>query len=374
MVQIVEVKRSERPLKLVVFSVIIVVFLLVVLGCLGELLFRIALFSDYFQVSQLRQPWRYADANLDDDSWKLAYIFSTGKKAHAQTVGQRDSKLGWVPEVTKDNPLGLISDTPYNLDNLKGSILFYGDSFVQGATPVNKAVPQSLDLLIPERSVLNYGVGGYGLDQIHMRFKSTVMMFPDARAIIGILTNDLDRAVLGFRTAQKPYYRIDEGKLAIRNIPITMDSVEYVEQNPPSIRSYLFRFVLFKLRALLPELWFDALLGYDAKKSLKVQINRRLIQDFKEVAERLDMPICVVVFYSESELQRVSFNEKFLVSTLQEVGMPYINTKKLLLNYVRENGGSISDLYYQDNGHPNVLGNRVIAQGIKFWLETNWTD
>jgi hypothetical protein len=47
------------------------------------------------------------------------------------------------------------------------------------------------------------------------------------------------------RDQPKPYFRIEDEQLQLRGTPVTLTQEEFVSANPPQIRSYLFRRVLF---------------------------------------------------------------------------------------------------------------------------------
>jgi hypothetical protein len=341
--------------------------LILALG-LAEIGLRLALFSDLFAVPQLRQAWRFADSGYEDDHWKLAFMFRAGNRA--QRVGHIDPELGWAPEVTPDNPLGLITDRSYRVEDLVNPMPFYGDSFVAGASPIPTRIPQVLDLLEPERSVLNYGVGGYGVDQIFLRFRKTVGDYEGSTALVGILTLDLDRSILGIRTGQKPYFELEGDRLALSNLPILKTTNEYIEQNPVTIDSYLGRFLLFRMRPLVPPELFDSWMGYDELHERKLRVNARLLRAFKEESAEKDVDLRVVLFYSRGEVAESGWREEFLHSELKELGIPYFDSKQQLRRHMTETGLTIRELYYDDNGHPNELGNRVIAEGIHGWLRT----
>ena len=342
-----------------------IISIMVVAG-ICEALLRVALFSDNFSVPELRQSWRYADSAYDDDYWKLAFLFNYA--ARAQRVGHVDPELGWAIEKTPDNPLGLVSETPYRIEDIGRAVLFYGDSFVAGASPIPDRIPQVMDGLLPEVSVLNYGVGGYGVDQIYLRYAETVGGFKDPVVLVGILTSDLDRSILGMRTGQKPYFDILNGQLVRQNLPILPTTREYIDRYPPEIKSYLFRFVMFRLRSWLPEEWFDRLYGYDEKHQRKLAVNSMILQALKQDASERELPLGVVIFYSQEELLEASWRVRFLKETLQALEIPYFDTRLSISRYVKDNAMTLDGLYYPDNGHPNELGNKVIAEGVIKWL------
>ena len=131
--------------------------------------------------------------------------------------------------------------------------------------------------LVPERTVLNYGVSGYGVDQIYLRFLDTFGHYDDPIVLIGIQDRDLDRSILTIRGRQKPQLRIENDELVVGNLPIR-DTTIFVEENPIELDSYLLRLVLLRVRMLGAEAWVDRLLGYDQRQELKLRLNRRILE------------------------------------------------------------------------------------------------
>lgn len=331
-----------------------------------EAVFRVGLFSESMPIERLRYPWRYADHDFDDEYWKLAALFGTGRRA--QRVGVYHPLFGWAPEVTANNPLGLISAEPYRVEDLRDPVLFYGDSFVGGVTPVHDRLPQTLNRLWSSRPVLNYGVGGYGVGQIHLRLKRTVGLFEQPVVIVGVLTADLDRSILGFRSGQKPMYRVHGDSLVLDNLPIRRSTRDYIEANPPAITSYVARFLLFRLRGIIPEQVFNRIRGYNKKHEAKLEVNSRILRAMRDDVRERGLPLYAVIFYARAEFEEESWRASFLRESFRELGVPAFDTKELLLTHMAETGETLEDLYYADNGHPNVRGNAVIAAGLRDWL------
>jgi hypothetical protein len=333
---------------------------------LCEGLLRVVLFSDSFAIDALRKPWRYASG--DDDYWKLSFIWEAGKKG--QGVGRIDPELGWAPAKEPGNPLGIITETPYKMEDIRQPVLFFGDSFVAGATPIPYRIPQLLDGLSVDRSVLNYGVGGYGVDQIYLRFRKTAKDFDKPTILIGILTGDLDRGVLSFRTGQKPYFDIIDDALVVRNLPILPSTRDYVKAYPPKIRSYLARFILFRLEPLISKEWSRRWVDDDGTRRQIEHINKRLLRSFSEDAAANGMEIYTVLFYGEEDFSEQTWRERFLKATLDEVGLPYFDTKACILDYMKEANVQLIELFYQENGHPNEKGNQIISDSLFDWLRS----
>jgi len=219
-----------------------------------------------------------------------------------------------------------------------------------------------MDRLLLEVSVLNYCVGGYGVDQIYLRYAETVGGFKDPVVLVGILTSDLDRSILGMRAGQKPYFDIRDGQLVKQNLPIQPTTREYIDRYPPEIKSYFSRFVMFRLRSWLPDKWFDRLYGYDEKHQRKLAVNSMILQALKHDANERELPLGVVIFYSQEELLKASWRVKFLQETLQDLEIPSFDTRLPISEYVKDNGMTVADLYYSDNGHPNELGNKRLQK------------
>ena len=331
----------------------------------AELLIRTVLFVDGMPSLGLRDPWRYADADLDDDYWKLTYLWRSA--SHAQAVGSVDTDLGWNARITADDPLGIYAKEPYSVEDFVRPVLFYGDSFVGG--PDN--IPQKLDPHLPDRPVLNLGVGGYGVDQTFLKFDKTASLFADPTVLFGILTYDLDRSVLGIRTHQKPYFLLQDGELVLHNTPVLPTTDEYIGRSPLEIRSYFFRFVAFRLRGLIQPEKFNALLGYTENENRKRSINRAILEAYKKKAESLGIVPRVVLFYAGEEIHKPTWREPFLKGLVAELEFRTFDTRQFILDHMDETGVALETLYRDDLGHLNQAGREVVAQALAAWIQAD---
>lgn len=93
----------------------------------------------------------------------------------------------------------------------------------------------------------------------------------------------------------------------------------------------------------------------------KEKVGRAIIRAVKSDYVAEHWPLVFVLFYPEWQLTEMNWRESFLLNTLNELNIEYVDTKPMLLRYAGANGLALSDLYDQDNGHPNELANRVIA-------------
>ena len=101
-------------------------------------------------------------------------------------------------------------------------ILVLGDSFTFGDEVDDADTwPAQLEARLG-RPVLNGGVFGYGLDQMVLRGEQ--LLDGAARAsdvvILSVLPEDVLRCEFSYRYAWKPYFAIEGGRLALRNVPV----------------------------------------------------------------------------------------------------------------------------------------------------------
>jgi hypothetical protein len=342
-------------------TLLIAASLLVTFGT-AEVLMRAAIYADWFPSFGLRQAWRYADGNFDDDFWKLTYLFNTATRG--EPVGNVDRDLGWNSPSTPEDPLGIYATEPYVIADFVDPILFYGDSYVGG----KDNIPSKLDFLLPHRSVLNFGVGGYGVDQTYLKFRATVRDFDNPVVLIGVLTYDLDRSILGIRTHQKPYFEILDDELVLRNTPVLSTTQEYIDENPVEIKSYFLRFVLFRMRNLIPPSRFNKLLGYTEIDDRKRSVNLAIFRDLRNISTELGIRTYVVIFYSGEEINQSTWREEFIRSSLTEMDIEFFDTRPYLRNYISETGIALEELYEDDYGHLNQDGRRVVAEGLAEWI------
>lgn len=166
----------------------------------------------------LADPGRYADPLSDDQYWLLRARGGLEPALLRHTEHEQDPRLGWVPDRRNLNALEGWQSPPYPAGATR-TVAVFGDSFVLGTVADGERLPDHLQALLLGTRVLNYGVAGYGLDQIALRVidRSPVLQRQQARAVIGILTTDLDRALLTVRSGPKPYFRWVGGGFALHH-------------------------------------------------------------------------------------------------------------------------------------------------------------
>jgi hypothetical protein len=319
---------------------------------------RAILFSPSIVFPLLKVPGLYADADASDDYWVLYHYYS---KARFRTPEYVDPTLGWVQGGA--SALGAISDKYLSETDVKDRpLLFFGDSFIAGATTLHERIPQLLEKQLPGFSVLNYGVGGYGTDQITLRFKRETQRWKDRNPVVlvGILLKDMDRSLLTFRISQKPYYRIEGGTLRLY-YPRYRTNAEFIAK-------YRFHTKLFAYAALV-SLGRHALGLEGGDPWRREELNRRIIADACDFIAKNRLEAYFVILYDKPELLEAlqgttTRREYEIKAALSAAGYEnVIDTKELLLEPLREKRLKVDDVFLED-GHYNAEGNRIVAGGL----------
>jgi hypothetical protein len=247
--------------------------------------------------------------------------------------------------------------------------------------------------------VLNYGVGGYGLDQAFLRYLRDGDKYHPQLVVIGFVPDDLPRIVNVYRRFLsssdwpliKPRFVLgSHGALQLRaeHVPDAEGYRAYVDQ-PSRVRD-LAQF----------DYWYEPLVYdnplYDWCATVRVfsnswarlrrrawDANRLLVDDkFNEESEAFRIQVAVMEAFAKAVSERgaqslvVFFPDKPsatravggkatayapLVRILQSKG---ISTLDLAPEFANEAGGKRADEWFMPGGHYSHSGNRVAARAI----------
>lgn len=192
----------------------------------SELAYRLVLFSDWGPAAPLRRSEQYADFLSEDLYWTL-YAEWDGRYPPPASV---HPVLGWTDGF---DPLTYVHD-----ETVDGPpVLLYGDSYAACVDDVD-----CFQTWIP--NLLNYGVGGYGTDQILLLMEQSLPLHPEAEVIVSLMPLDLDRAALCLRIGEKPCFTVEEEELVPRRREqpahwLLYRKFLFASFTPPGLRSVL---------------------------------------------------------------------------------------------------------------------------------------
>lgn len=306
------------------------------------------------------------------------------KASFSQRMGTvvYDSNLGWVmsDSLIYNAPNNKITTTKHgirkNSDNtevLVGSILAVGDSFTHGSeVNDNQSWPAILERKLGE-TVLNAGVGGYGVDQIYLRAEKLVELLNPKILIFGILDQDILRNQYSSFGAQKPVFTLNNSnELELKNHPVPKisDDKKYFF-NPLFFLGYS-NFFIDNFSSSFPKV-NQLLTKQEFKEEYKngVGVTCELLKKISEKLKRDNIPLIVVFQYGggffASKSPRPDMDQA-VIACIDKLSIPLVDEFEALS--LAEKRGELEQYYVMHSnpkafGHMSEKGNALIANLIK---------
>jgi len=336
------------------FSAIFILILLSVSLLISEVIFRYFIFSPSSPFKSLKDPGKYAKPSTDD-YWKLTYLFGS----EFPPPKNPDPLLGWVGFFHRKN-----YDHWYIGDKKdKRKVLIYGDSFIMCAHDSIQCFDEILNadtIFNKSNFLLNYGVGGYGVDQMHLLFFKTIDKFENPFVVFSIMPGDMDRSMLSVRTGQKPYFVHGHDSLELRGIPIDSIPDNFFKKNPPCITSYLWRrTVNSKLNP-----FYDPKPTNENLRNQILKLNKKIILKTYEEIKKRNLQYVFVIF-DELWNEEGSWRADSLKFFFSSHNILCINTRDLIKRDTLYKKYDYFNYMIKDNGHPNSHYNKLLCEEIK---------
>lgn len=339
-------------------NLLMVTVSIVVTFVAAELMFRAALFSRVPYLESYRNATLYADYD-SDNYWKLYSMFGKYNPPKPHPL------LGWVGNFDRD------SYTHHEIAKLgnKRPVLLYGDSFaacVVGPEECFQGILNSDRRFSQDYFLLNYGVLGYGVDQIFLLYQKTIGQYKNPYVILSLLTEDLDRSVVSLRIGHKPIYRLINDQLVLSGVPIDSSFDSFLSNHPPEIRSYLFQMYV---RNTWPpwrlKNYFRAAALSEKQEKIE-EINRRILFEIIRDLRKRQLDHVFLIFHPKGALAANNdWRDAFLVNLFDSNKAPYLTSKPILQREAEQSRAKYDDYYIAGDGHLKARGNRIIAEAIR---------
>lgn len=321
---------------------------------------------------------------------------------------QLDPLLGWRyrPSFAKDGDVisaqGARSERSYEPRPAPGTlrVAAFGDSFVYGnEVDTREAWTARMEALFDSVEVLNYGVGGFGLDQAFLRYHQDGHTLAPSVVIVGFVADDLRRLVNVYRRfiaddespLAKPRFTLGErGALTLLPAPLPdRAAYERLLADPRSVRALGKHDHWYE-----PAIYDNPLYDYSATVRLASTVWIRLDNRYLDS----DRIASAGVFNTESSAYRiqVALFERFagditqagarplvvlfpdrttlaaelegrppvyapLARDLERLGIPYVDLSRDFRETARSGG---IDPLFRPGGHYSPAGNDVAARAI----------
>ncbi len=312
---------------------------------------------------RLADPAAYADPLCDDSYWLLLHR-AAGWKMRPESPGpfEWDPELGWTPDRRNLDAKGAWPTAKAPQPPLESPIALFGDSFLFGTTPNGERISDILQEALPHRPVLNFAVGGYGVDQMVMAAERHLLSLAPASVVLGIMTTDLDRAVLSVRTAPKPRAVLEGTQLRFQLPRATDGAPAWFAGHPPKVRSFLFAFL--RRQGALKTAAARGDLEPACRIEEKTRIHMALVDRFRKTCEAGAHRCRVVLFHRKEELDRPEGWRSLRVKqSAVENGLPVLDTRRVFQAAAKSAGRDASWLYGADR-HPTATANEAIAAAL----------
>ncbi len=355
-------KRKGILLNLILMlATVAVVFILL------EVIYRALLFSEVEFMKHLRNPSLYADSDSSDEFWKLR--FSLGgqpRELNDPLVGQLS------PEIESGSYRHVHADQLGS----RRAVLLFGDSFADCATSSQECfegILADMPAFSQKYLLLNYGVGGFGLDQIYLLYQKVIDLYEDPIIIFSFLDGDMDRCVLSMREGQKPFFQLEQGQLQLKGLPIEFDQERWFTNHPPRITSYLFRLILHNVAGGL----VDANSPLNLKTKQKKKITEAILVKVAEDLKARGYKHIFLVFEGLHRVWRQPLNWRitFLDELFAKSNISHIWARKAHEDAIGKGAYEYRDfIVTEKDQHPNRKSNELISRRILNWIESGVTD
>ncbi len=354
---------------------------LVALGAfiVGELSLRGLLFSPALDgarvVAPVRNAARFADPQYEDLHWELRdhFLRKSGELRHPPL----HAELGWTSGLFDPQSFAHRDDDPASG---KRPVLLFGDSYAQGVTSPEDSFQTLLALTELGRThqLLNYGVGGYGADQVLLLVERVLERFEgrDPLVVIGVLVDDdFDRCVLTTRERPKPRFVLREGQLELLGDVPTYE--ERFGNGPTFTPSYLWR-LFTRGSPWIPARVRRALSGFGTLDREKIALGRAIVSRMITAVRARGFEPVFVGFHDLPSIEQpklIGWRGDALREPVAAAGARLIDMRAALLEFSARSGEALESWYDHAparGGHHNARGNGVVLEllAAKLWPDT----
>jgi len=343
------------------FLIIIYIFVLLIIF---EIFARLILNNDHLS----RRLW----VN-ESISWRRSWVDrqkTSGEKIYFK-FDMFDSTKGWktIPNISNmlvfddkylnTNSIGIRGKTEYKhkKDPNKIRIMVLGDSFTFGEeVSDNETYSYYLENINQNFEVINFGVHGYGHDQMLITLKELGHKYNPDIVLLGFIHADMKRNMVNFRDYAKPKYKLDNDDLVLTSVPVSSPKT--------TLKWDWIRPRIYDIFAIINHQIAEKSGRYENKKN---QITTAILNEIKTESENIGaIPIFIYLpIISEIHSNEIkSEGERYLIEVCDD-DITYFSTRPYLMNQLKKG------VNFREKGHWGPVGNLAISEAINQFFEEN---
>jgi hypothetical protein len=341
---------------------------LVATALLFEGALRLFAYTDLAWGASLRVPQYYADRWSDPLYFQLAQRWNHEPGVLDEKVA--DARLGWVHGGMDRTTF--IDPRESELGDRRALLLF-GDSYIRCMTDDANCFEGWMERSphAKTHAIFNYGVRGYGLDQICLLSELALEHWKGRRAIVAIgifMEDDLDRAYLDHRGWPKPRFSLDANGALIDPAPIPSPE-QYEREHPLWKRSLAWGWLVHGSGWLPPGIE-RSLSGSQHIQEDKQRLCGAILERLERSLQQGGFDHFYVLFPSVRECETLAprdWQENFLIDWLDARRLPYVNVKREIYRAALAQDRHPTEFFgFQgpQNEHLTPEGNEVAFQGL----------
>lgn len=260
-------------------------------------------------------------------------------------------------KIINSNSKGIRGKAEYayaeNKDKLR--ILILGDSYTFGEEVSDgETYPYYLQQVLPDAEVINFGVRGYGHDQMLIYLKEEGVKYKPDIVILGFISEDANRNMLKFRDYAKPKFELLNNKLKLYNIPVPDPETTLKEELWKSkfvgLLNIFYCLVLHKTGL------------YEAEKE---KLTNAILKEMVITAKSINAkPVFVYLddIRSEEPNSDMTREEQHFFDACKNIKVDCVFLRSLLQS------ARMQGIKIKEDGHFDATTYRIVAQGIKEYL------
>ena len=323
-----------------------------------------------------KTPFLNMQQRLESDSlYRLQLVKAKNPKKYSspRTITAYNSLRGWMhkPNISLDrwgglhtNSMGMRGESEYSYKKPAGKrrILVLGDSLTFGYEAAdNETYPYYLENDLKGFEVLNFGVGGYGHDQMLLYLKDDGIRYSPDIVILGFVSGDMSRNMLNLRYLPKPRFESVHNELKLKNVPVpTKGSVAKGE---------FFRLKIIDLFSIFSDKYCRKSGWEKEKRRITEAILNEMIKTTRAChAEMLFVYILTPKEVASIDTIKIKVQEDYFLQYCRGRGIPYLSTRASFTDAIKKG------INLKKSGHWDAQGNYIIAQAINDYLRTANND